>query len=259
MVLIIFRVPRCEVLDYFLQTVVHKPLLSFLRQKCVRTVRKVTWKQTEDRKQKLFIVYYRRLPSVVSSSCAMFADDTLMYDHCSGINNDSSCCRLGNDVPRLDTWVSEWSTTFNASKSAHMLITGNRRLRNFSRPVSSLSISADVTPLVKSTVHLGICLPSTLSWSEHITRLIHRVQFKVFTLKRLVRRFGSESLVTRLFLSLVRPSLEYAAPAWDSCSKHDDMSLERVQLSVARAILCISRRSCTTRTVSGKPADQPVP
>ena len=64
-----------------------------------------------------------------------------------------------------------------------MLITGNRRLRNFSRPVSSLSISGDVIPLVRSTVHLGICLSSTLSWSEHITRLIHRVQFKVFTLK----------------------------------------------------------------------------
>ena len=72
----------------------------------------------------LFIVYYRRLPSinVVSSSCAMLADDTLVYDHCSGINGESPCCRLGNDVPRLDTWASEWCTTFNASKSAHMLI-----------------------------------------------------------------------------------------------------------------------------------------
>ena len=133
-----------------------------------------------------------------------------------------------------------------------MLITGNRRLRNFSRPVSSLSISGDVIPLVRSTVHLGICLSSTLSWSEHITRLIHRVQFKVFTLKRLARRLGSESLVTRLFLSLVRPSLEYAAPAWDSCSKHDAMSLERVQLSVARAILRISRRSCHNTDVLRK-------
>ena len=183
----------------------------------------------------LFIIYYRRLPSVVSSSCAMFADDTLMYDHCSGINGESPCCRLGNDIPRLDTWASEWCTTFNASKSAHMLITGNRRLRNFSRPVSSLSISGDVIPLVRSTVHLGICLSSTLSWSEHITRLIHRVQFKVFTLKRLARRLGSEGLVTRLFLSLIRPSLEHAAPAWDSCSKHDAMSLERVRIYSSRS------------------------
>ena len=200
----------------------------------------------------LFIVYYRRLPSVVSSSCAMFADDTLMYDHCSGINDESPCCRLGNDVPRLDTWASEWCTTFNASKFALMLITGNRRLRNLSRPVSSLSISGDVIPLVRSTVNLGICLSSTLSWSEHITRLIHCVQFKVFTLKRTARRLGSESLVTRLFLSLVRLSLEYAAPAWDSCSEHDAMFLERVLLSFARAILGISRRSCHNTDVLRK-------
>ena len=45
----------------------------------------------------------------------MFADDTLMYDHCSDISGESHCCRLGNDVPRLDTWASEWCTTFNAS------------------------------------------------------------------------------------------------------------------------------------------------
>ena len=42
----------------------------------------------------------------------MFTDDTLMYDHCSGINDESPCCRLGNDVPRLDTGASEWCTTF---------------------------------------------------------------------------------------------------------------------------------------------------
>ena len=123
----------------------------------------------------LLFIYYRSLPSVVSSNCAMFADDTLMYDHCSGIKDESPCSRLGNDVPRLDTWASEWCTT--ASKSTHILITGNLRLRNFSQPVSSLSISGDVIPLVRSAVriHLGICLLTVLSWSEHITRLLHRV------------------------------------------------------------------------------------
>ena len=70
--------------------------------------------------------------------------------------------------------------------------------------------------------------------------------------ERLARRLGSESLVTRLFLSLVRPSLEYAAPAWDSCSKHDAIYLERVHLSVARAILRISRRSCHNTDVLRK-------
>ena len=109
-------------------------------------------------------MYLRAAPCLLTTASC--------YDHCSGINGESPCCRLGNDIPRLDTWASEWCTTFNASKSAHMLITGNRRLRNFSRPVSSLSISGDFIPWVRSTVHLGICLSSTLSWSEHITRLI---------------------------------------------------------------------------------------
>ena len=120
----------------------------------------------------LFIVYYQSLPSVVSSNCATFADNTLMYDHCSGINSESPCCHLGFLVPRLDMWESEWCTTFNVSKSAPVLITGNRRLRNFSRPFSTLSISGDVIPLQRSKLHFDICLTSTLSWPEHITRLL---------------------------------------------------------------------------------------
>ena len=46
----------------------------------------------------LFIVYYRRLPSVVSSRCAMFADDTLMYDHCPSMNDESPWWASGTGV-----------------------------------------------------------------------------------------------------------------------------------------------------------------
>ena len=33
------------------------------------------------------------------------------------------------------------------------------------------------------------------------------------------------------------PQLEYASPAWNSCSKSDGLRLEKLQLSVARAAL----------------------
>ena len=191
----------------------------------------------------LFIIYYRDLPSMVSSSCAMFADDTLLFDRCSGTSDAKPCCRLREDIPRLDAWAGDWCTTFNPSKSAHMLINRNNRKRKLSQPHPILSLSGGIIPVVTSTTHLGVRLSCSLLWSEHVLRSIQRVHFKVFTLKRLARRPGSCNLVKRLYLSLVRPALEYAAPVWDSCSRHDSLSLERVQLAVARAILRASRRS----------------
>ncbi len=42
----------------------------------------------------LFILFYRDLPCVISAPSAMFADDTLLYDRCSGADKSQPCCRL---------------------------------------------------------------------------------------------------------------------------------------------------------------------
>ena len=60
-------------------------------------------------------------------------------------------------------------------------------------------------------------------------------------MKRLARRSGSAAIVKRLFVSFIRSSLEYAAPVWDACPIRDAMALERIQLSIARAVLKLSR------------------
>ena len=44
-----------------------------------------------------------------------------------------------------------------------------------------------------------------------------------------------------MFVSFIRSSLEYAAPVWDACHIRDAMALERIQLSIARAVLKLSR------------------
>ena len=77
----------------------------------------------------------------------------------------------------------------------------------------------------------------------HMSQAIQRVHFKVFTLKRLARLPASGNPVKHLYPSPVRPALEYAAPLWDACSRHDWLFLERVQLVVARAIFRASRRN----------------
>ena len=43
-------------------------------------------------------------------------------------------------------------------------------------------------------------------------------------------------------MTVVRPILDYASPVCESCTKADDLALERLQLSVARAIVKKGRR-----------------
>ena len=150
----------------------------------------------------LFILYFGDIPSVVFSTCALFADDTLLYDRCYGVCTDQPCCRLEEDIRSLDTWADGWCTTFNASKSAHMFISSkHRRTGDTSR--SSLSLSGGIIPLVRTTAHLGVRISSTLSWSDHMSNIIRRVKFKAFLLKRLARRHGSADLVKRLYRAVL--------------------------------------------------------
>ena len=189
----------------------------------------------------LFILHFRDIPSVVSSTCALFADDTLLYDRCYGVCTEQPCCRLEEDVRSLDTWAGGWCTTFNASKSAHMFISSKHR-RSGDTSRSSLSLSGGIIPLVRTTAHLGVRISSTLSWSDHVSNIIRRVKFTAISLKRLARRHRSADLDQRLYCCLVRPVLEYAVPVWDACSQHDTIAMEHFQLSIARAILHVRRR-----------------
>ncbi len=197
----------------------------------------------------LFVIFLRDLPSVASSYTALFADDTLVYDRCTGVDLQS-CCRLQEDLTRINTWAENWATTFNASKSAVMVIS-RRQQRNSAIPEANLQLTlgnADI-PNVDATKHLGIQISSKLSWSPHVHCLLKRVAHKVYIMKCLAYRCGGNDFVKKLYLSLVRPVLEYAGPVWDSCPKSDVVTLERVQLAIARAIIRQGRATMSNRNV----------
>ena len=91
-------------------------------------------------------------------------------------------------------------------------------------------------PNVPVVCNLGLTISSDLSWSEHVQSLVRKVGWKVNLLKRLAFRARlSIPVFSLLYKCLVRSCLEYASPVWNGCSTADSHSLERFQLSLARA------------------------
>ena len=101
----------------------------------------------------------------------------------------------------------------------------------------------------KKTRHLGMILTDSLTWSPHVRDILKRVAYKAFILKRLAYRCRADGFVRHMFMTVVRPILEYASPVWDSCTKADALALERLQLSVARAIVKRGRRVASNSAV----------
>ena len=201
----------------------------------------------------LFVLYFSDLPAVVKTSCALFADDTLVYDtDCSG-DRSAPCCRLQSDLDEVQDWADTWASTFNAGKSAHVIFS-KHRLEAVS---PQLYLNTAPIPSKDSVKHLGVRLTSSLQWSSHVKMVIQQTSYAVSTLKRLAYRIaGSADFVKPLYLTIVRPVLEHACAAWSSCLKSDSVALERMQLSIARAILHLPRRkasNCDVLTAIGWP------
>ena len=136
---------------------------------------------------------------------SLYADDILLYHP---IYTHADYHELQGNVNNLCTWTDGNNLKFNATKCKYMIIS---RKKQPIIPNSPLLINNCCLERVDSYKYLGVWITSTQNWSTHIS--------EIYTRARLLQ----------LYLTVVRPHLEYAAPVWDPHQQGLSDSLERVQ------------------------------
>lgn len=63
--------------------------------------------------------------------------------------------------------------------------------------------------------HLGLTINSELSWSEHIDSIVSKASKRLSILRKLKFTLDRSSL-EKMYLSFIRPILEYADIVWDN-------------------------------------------
>jgi len=77
---------------------------------------------------------------------------------------------------------------------------------------------------------LGVHIDSTLSWSTHIEYIIKKATTRLYFLKQLKRAGLPNRHLLHLYITVIRPVLEYCAPVWHyALTKAQSESLEAVQ------------------------------
>ena len=82
---------------------------------------------------------------------------------------------------------------------------------------------------------VGITISNDLNWSTHIITITNKCNSKLGFLRRNLSRCP-QKLKETAYISLVRPTLEYAASVWDPHLIKDRNSLEAVQRKAARFV-----------------------
>ena len=176
----------------------------------------------------LFLIYIDDLPNVVQallgdSKVNLFADDILLYHL---ILNPDDYILLQRAVLLVEQWSVANFLSFNAGKCKYMTVS-----RKQSPLVPSNPLKLFGTPLQKVDCYkyLGLLLTTNLSWSAHITSICSKAK-KILGL--IYRRFygsADQTTLKQLYLSLVRPHLEYACQIWDPHLVKDQKMLENVE------------------------------
>ena len=77
--------------------------------------------------------------------------------------------------------------------------------------------------VVKQHKHLGVVLSGDLSWFAHITHVLAQGKRKARFLRYMAKELPAD-LVSTLYTTYIRPTLEYASPVW-----HGDLSQQQIK------------------------------
>ncbi len=175
----------------------------------------------------LFLIYIDSISNLSFSAgtkIILYADDILLYRP---ITSSSDYVMLQDDVNAIQNWVDLNYMTLNPSKCKFMLIS-RKRNGNISPhiPISLNGLALESVPVFK---YLGLMLTSDLSWSKHIQDTCTKAKKILGVLYRRFYQHADERTLRQLYISIVRPHLEYAAPVWDPHLRKDCELLEHTQ------------------------------
>ena len=173
----------------------------------------------------LFLVYINAIVDVISedSKIVMFADDIALYR---AIRSPLDFFLLQLDVDAICNWISLNYLTLNIRKCCYMIFT---RKRFTTLPTTPLMVNNLALAKVDSFKYLGVNLSANLSWSEHVNCIAMKTRRLVGLLYRRFYCYLDSHVMVKLYITFIRPHLEYACTVWSSYLQKDIQALENVQ------------------------------
>ena len=161
----------------------------------------------------------------------IFADDLKLFLQCSSPNPNSPFNELQQNINSLAATSMSWGLEFSPSKCTHL---------RFSRPTTPSGLNyynLNNTPLPTSTSQrdLGVVIDTDLKFHSHIRQSTAKAGGVASTmLKATLCR--TPQFMTSLFISDIRPIIDFASPIWNTSFQGDLRLLESVQRRWTREV-----------------------
>ena len=186
----------------------------------------------------LFTIFINDLPENIKNQCKLYADDCKLIGV---VEEEADLEQIQADIDSLQLWAKTWQMSFNYDKCKVMHFGKNNKERQY---VMDLGQESPPHIIEKTLVErdLGIMISRDLKWIHQTEKAVQAAKAIISQIRNSFTYFDAE-LVRLLYVSLIRPHLEYAVPVWSPYLKGDIESLENVQHRATRLVPGIKRKS----------------
>jgi hypothetical protein len=175
-------------------------------------------------------------------SCKLYADDSKVFK---ALSKDMTYAPgLQRDLTSLQIWCDLWQLSVNVDKCAVVKLGLRRPLS-----IESYTFSGSQIPVVTVMRDLGVFVSSNFSFSYHCNHICSKASSRVGIIHR---AFSCRNRVfmRKMFISYVRPILEYASEVWSPLNIDDIDKIERIQRRYTKRIVGLSHLSYAERLVN---------
>ena len=92
---------------------------------------------------------------------------------------------------------------------------------------------------VTSHKHLCIFLSSDGTWHEHTNYITVKAWIRINVMRNLKFLLDGHTLVEIIYISIIRPRLEYADVVWNNCTRYEVNALKKIQLEGATKLVSL--------------------
>ena len=177
----------------------------------------------------LFVIFINDIVDDIDATIKLFADDTSIYLEVD--NPRDSAEILNGDIDKIHKWSEKWLVKFNPNKTETMVIS-----RKALKPVHPpLLMNQHVLNEVTNHKHLGIILSNNGLWHEHVDHIVKKAYVRINIIRK-IRFVADRYTLEKIYMSFIRPILEYGDVIWDSQNLTLVNKVENVQLEAARIV-----------------------
>ena len=117
--------------------------------------------------------------------------------------------------------------------------------------IRPINLGDNIIERVPSYKILGVDLQEDLKWDIHVDYMHNKACKRLYSL-RILRRAGVDrESILRVYLTTIRPIMEYAVPVWQSIPVSLSDKLESVQIRALKIIYPATQLKVTTMLFNG--------